>query len=89
MGLVQRLLPPDEVLPATLAYARAMATECAPHALRHIKSMLRSSAERNLPEAYAESIPVIRASLHGPDMAEGVAARRSGRKPEFLPRGSS
>jgi enoyl-CoA hydratase/carnithine racemase len=83
MGLVQRALPAAEVLPATLAYARTMAAECAPLAMAQTKAMLRAAAGKDLATAYAESVPVIQASLDGSDMAEGVAARRAGRSPHF------
>ncbi|MBA3655692.1 MAG: enoyl-CoA hydratase/isomerase family protein, partial [Actinobacteria bacterium] len=40
LGLVNRVLAPDELLPFTLDYARRMAAECAPSSLRTMKRQL-------------------------------------------------
>jgi enoyl-CoA hydratase len=82
MGLVNRALPPDEVLPA----ARALATEFAaagPLANRAVKRALARSAGATLEDQLAFEAEEQAQTLTSRDAREGLAAARERRRPVF------
>ena len=85
LGLVNRVLPPDELLPFTLDYARRMAAEIAPSSLAMIKRQLWGDLLGDLDTAAARSVREMLDMIAGPDFAEGVAAFREHRPPRFAP----
>jgi PPOX class probable F420-dependent enzyme len=82
LGLVQHVLPADEVLPAALRLAGAIASR-SPHSLRAIKEQVRLDAARSWDEAFADTRRRVVDSLDGPDFAEAMAALRAGRQPDY------
>jgi enoyl-CoA hydratase/carnithine racemase len=85
MGLVNRVLPVAELLPATLEYARAMARECSPASLKTIKRQLWADTIGDLDTAARTSVDHMLRMLREPDFAEGVAAFQAKRPPAFAP----
>lgn len=85
MGLVNRVLPPDEVLPAALDYARALATEVAPSAVRTAKAQLYADLHGDVGTAVTRSERLLDDMVAAPDFAEGVAAWTERRPPDFPP----
>jgi enoyl-CoA hydratase/carnithine racemase len=85
LGLVNRVLPADELLPFTMDYARRMAAETAPNALAVIKRQLWGDLLGDLDTAAATSVELMVDMIAGPDFAEGVAAFREHRPPVFGP----
>ncbi|HEY2430388.1 MAG TPA: enoyl-CoA hydratase-related protein, partial [Acidimicrobiales bacterium] len=83
MGLVNRVYPAADLLPATLAYARAMASECAPSSLQVIKRQLWGSLLDPLEASWREATDRMTAMLEGPDFVEGLAAHKEKRPPRF------
>jgi enoyl-CoA hydratase/carnithine racemase len=83
MGLVNRVYPPAELLPATLAYARTMASECSPAALQVIKRQLWAGLLDPLDASWRDATARMVAMIAEPDFAEGVAAYREKRQPRF------
>jgi enoyl-CoA hydratase/carnithine racemase len=83
LGLVNRVLPPDDLLPTALEYAGRMATELSPASLRVIKRQLWTDALGGLDEAAALSVELMVQMVRGPDFAEGVAAFQERRPPQF------
>jgi enoyl-CoA hydratase/carnithine racemase len=85
LGLVNKVLPPDELLPFTMEYARKIAAECAPSSLRAMKRQLYGDMMRDLgpsaKDAYDQMVEMIRAD----DFAEGVRAYGEKRPPKFAP----
>ncbi|MFR9728245.1 enoyl-CoA hydratase-related protein [Saccharopolyspora sp. MS10] len=88
LGLVDRVLPADEVLAAALEYARVLATECSPAAMADIKQQIYAGLDSGLETASADANNRMIAAFDRPDVREGVRSFRDGRRPEFPPLGS-
>ena len=89
MGLVNAVLPPEELLPHTLEYAKRMAAEISPWSLQALKSQLYADQLRSLDEAATHAEELMRDSFGSPDFKEGVAALTGRRAPSFGSIGSS
>lgn len=83
MGLVNAVLPVDELLPHTLAYAKRMATEISPRSLLTLKRQLYSGLLQPLDVAATEAEQHMRESFDSPDFKEGVASLTEKRPPTF------
>lgn len=87
MGLVNFVVPPDELLPAALAYARDLARNASPTSMSVIKRQVLRHVDLPLDQAMAESNALMAESLRRPDVAEGVASFVERRPPRFAPLG--
>jgi enoyl-CoA hydratase/carnithine racemase len=83
MGLVNKVLAPDELLPYTLDYARRIAKETAPRSLLTIKRQLWGDQLDDLDTAARQSYELMVRMVGEPDFAEGVAAFQAKRPPNF------
>jgi enoyl-CoA hydratase/carnithine racemase len=83
MGLVNRVLPPDELLPATYEYARALAHEVSPASLRETKRQIYGDLHGDVGRAVERSVELTDEMMGGPDYAEGVRAWTERRNPDF------
>ena len=83
IGLVNRVLPPDELLDHTYAYARALAGEVSPASLRETKRQLYADQHDDVGTAVERSVALTDAMMGSPDYAEGVRAWRERRPPDF------
>ena len=85
-GLVNKVVPKHELMPAARAWAKQLA-EAAPLALQTVKEVLRSIECRPLEDAFRTmrtgDLPTYRAMLGSEDAAEGVRAFVEKRKPVF------
>ncbi|MGW5106085.1 enoyl-CoA hydratase-related protein [Nocardia sp. NPDC004123] len=86
MGLASKAFRSSEVLPEVRAVAASIARMCSPVAVTQIRQLLYAGQEKGLAEAYAQSIPLIRATAGSADLGEGVAAILAKRSPNFAPR---
>ena len=91
MGLVNRLVEPDELLPAALAYATELARECSPYAMSLIKRQLLDDQARAFPDGRDSAIALLATAKRAPDYREGVTSFIEHRPPRFagLGEGSS
>jgi enoyl-CoA hydratase/carnithine racemase len=87
LGMVNRVLAPEDLLPEALAYARDVAANCSPAAMAIIKRQVYRHATTDLETARTESNRLMAASLAGPDFKEGVASYVDKRPPAFAPLG--
>jgi len=82
IGLVNRVVEPDELLPASIELARRIAAKSW-RAVEATKQALRSTWQVDLPTSMAQSFWAVAALHYGPDLIEGVNAFLEKRDPQF------
>jgi enoyl-CoA hydratase/carnithine racemase len=85
LGLVNRVLPPDEVLPAAFDYARDLAVHCSPVAMAAIKAQVAADWHRTYQESNAWAVALVAAPERRADFREGVDSYVEKRPPQFRP----
>jgi enoyl-CoA hydratase/carnithine racemase len=83
IGLVNRVLPPDELLSFTLGYASTVAAEISPAANAAAKRQLYADLDRDVGASAAEAERLLDDMVKRPDYAEGVRAWMARRPPNF------
>ena len=84
IGLVNKVLPPDELLPFALDQARRMANELSPASLREIKRQLwLDLAGRDLATSSRHAEALMSEMMKQPDFVEGARALKEKRPPAF------
>ncbi len=83
LGLVNRAVPPEELLPFTYEYARRLATEIAPSSLAATKLQLYRDLHGDAASAVDDAAARMAEMMKGADFAEGVAALVAKRPPAF------
>ena len=85
IGLLDRLVPADELLNAVVAYAEQLAEQTSPRALAIIKSQVYRHLSEESGAALADSERLMRETLAHPDAREGAMALVERRAPKFQP----
>jgi enoyl-CoA hydratase/carnithine racemase len=83
IGLVNRVLEPDSIARHAFEYAKDLAANCSPAAMRTIKRQVYGSFEKDLAETIKDSIGLMEASLRTDDFKEAMAAMGEKRRPRF------
>lgn len=83
MGLVNRVLPPDELLDHAHGYARTLASEVSPASLRVTKQQLYGDQHDDLGTSVGRAEALLEQMMTEPDYAEGVNAWLEHRPPRF------
>ena len=83
IGLVNKVLAPDELLPFTYGYARRLATEVSPASSRVAKRQLYADLHDDVGTSVERSVELIEAMTGEADYAEGVRAYVEKRPPDF------
>jgi enoyl-CoA hydratase/carnithine racemase len=83
LGLAQRVVPDEELLPTALAWAHEVATTCAPRSVALIKQQVLAAASQSSSEAFSSSIVMMNESFTRPELTEAVLARIERRAPVF------
>jgi enoyl-CoA hydratase/carnithine racemase len=86
MGLVNRVVPHDELLARVYETAAEMATLCSPRSIRVMKRMLYTHQFTDLAAATTEADAEMLASFPSADFREGVASFLEKRPPRFTGR---
>lgn len=83
MGLVNAVLPPEELLPHTYAYARMLVTQVSPSSLRATKRQVYGDLHGDVATAVRNSQTLLEQMTREPDYVEGVRAFVEKRAPQF------
>jgi enoyl-CoA hydratase/carnithine racemase len=83
MGLVNAVVPPEELLPYTYNYVRTLITTVSPGSLRESKRQIYSDLHRDVRAAIIESVALVERLVTEPDFAEGVSAFVEKRPPQW------
>jgi enoyl-CoA hydratase/carnithine racemase len=84
LGLVNRVLPPEELLPATYEYARVLAHEVSPASILATKRQLYTDLlHADVGASVEDSNRRLEELVRGPDFHEGVRALQEKRPPAF------
>jgi enoyl-CoA hydratase/carnithine racemase len=84
LGLVHRVLPAEELMPAVLDYARRLARTIAPSSLRETRRQVYADLHRDVGSSVEDAGRLLDELTRGPDFREGVAALLEKREPDFL-----
>ena len=83
MGLVNRVLPHDELLPFVREYAKELAENCSPTSMAIMKRQVYTNLTKDLGHAMAEAIALMVESFSREDFKEGVDSYMDKRPPKF------
>jgi enoyl-CoA hydratase/carnithine racemase len=83
IGLVNQVLPHDELMPFVKDYVRQLAEMVSPASMAVIKRQVWENLEKDLDPALLESIDLMRQSFDRPDFKEGVQSFLEKRSPKF------
>jgi enoyl-CoA hydratase/carnithine racemase len=85
LGIVQRVYPKEELLEATLAYARDVAINVPPSSMAVIKRQILTNQYMPMMDVMKESNRLMMESFKVPEHREGVRSFLEKRKPTFPP----
>jgi enoyl-CoA hydratase/carnithine racemase len=83
IGLVNRALPAEEVLPAAKDYVRELARTSSPTSMAIMKRQVYTELHAGLGAAERNAVKLMRESFDRPDFGEGVASYLERRDPKF------
>ncbi len=83
LGLINELVPPEELLDRTLAYAADLTATVSAGSLRSTRQQVYLDLHRGIGTSVDESRDRLDQMMREPDYAKGVAALREKRPPEF------
>ena len=83
MGFLNKLLPPDELMPHVMGYARKLADGVSPGSLRETKRQIYLDLHRDAATAVTEAERLLEEMIRHPDYKEGVKAWMEKRKAEW------
>jgi enoyl-CoA hydratase/carnithine racemase len=83
IGLVNRVLPHDELLPFVKAYVQDLAAHCSPASMAVMKRQVYQQLHAALGPSEREAVALMLASFKRPDFREGVSSFLEKRPPRF------
>jgi enoyl-CoA hydratase/carnithine racemase len=83
LGLVNAVVPPEELLPYTYNYVRTLITTVSPASLRESKRPIYRALHRDVRTAITDSVALVERMVTEPDFTEGVSAFVEKRPPQW------
>jgi len=83
IGLVNRVVPHDELLPFVTKYVQGLAAECSPTSMQIMKRQVYQQLTRELGPSEREAVTLMIESFDRPDFREGVTSFMAKRPPKF------
>jgi enoyl-CoA hydratase/carnithine racemase len=83
MGFLNKLLPPERLMPEVLAYARQIAEGVAPGSARETKRQIYRDLHRDAATSVQSAEALLETLIREPDYKEGVKAWMEKRKPQW------
>jgi len=83
LGLVNRVVAPEDLMAVTYDYARGLASGVSPASLAASKAQMYLDLHRDAATSVADAADRLEVMMKGPDFAEGVAALVGRRPPAF------
>lgn len=83
MGLVSRIIPHEQMMQQTLAYAKEMAAMASPRSMRVMKEQIYGDLARDAAQGLDLALDEMRQSLKSEDFKEGIAHFLEQRAPKF------
>lgn len=87
IGLVSRVVEPDELLGAVMAYARSLSDNCSPRSMAAIRRQVYDDLSRRFDDSMVATLGIMREFARGTDFEEGSLAFAERRPPRFPPLG--
>jgi enoyl-CoA hydratase/carnithine racemase len=84
-GLVDRIVEPEQLLAAAVAFAEELASYSSPTSMSVIKAQIQRAMDSDFATSVVEANELMLESFRRPDVAEGVASYLEGRPPAFAP----
>ena len=85
IGLVDHLVPQEQLLARVLDYANDLAGHCSPQSMATIKGQMQRDGDAGCAEAATRAGQLMLEAFHGADVVEGVASHLDKRPPSFPP----
>lgn len=83
LGVVNRVIEPEDLMTETLAYAKDLAANASPASMAVMKRQVYTHPDMSMDDAVEESVGFMNATLDAPDFKEGVASFLENRPPNF------
>ncbi|MFP6707093.1 MAG: enoyl-CoA hydratase-related protein [Alphaproteobacteria bacterium] len=83
IGLVDKVFPTNELLPAVMDYARELATAVSPRSNRVVKEMIYQGLDQGFDQAMEQCLAEMMKAQKSGDFKEGIAAWKDKRVPNF------
>ncbi|MFJ8021835.1 enoyl-CoA hydratase-related protein [Streptomyces sp. NPDC096311] len=83
LGLVSRVVEPEDLLDAARAYAWDIARNCSPRAMAVVRHQVYGDLDRTFTDSLARSYSAMEFFAGSPDFREGVASFMEKREPKF------
>jgi enoyl-CoA hydratase/carnithine racemase len=87
LGIISAALEADDLMPHVMAYARDLAANASPASMATIKHQINSEADMTAHDATDHAEGLMRESLAGPDVGEGIGSFLQKRPVSFPPLG--
>ena len=85
IGMANRLVEPDALFDAAVAYAQTLARESSPWSMRMLKQQVYHDLMKTFSPAFQDSEDLLRVAMQHEDFREGIAAFREKRPLDFAP----